>query len=751
MSEAATPTPAGAVTPLLGLEAQLLERIDAAVIAVDLEGRILFANRGVESLYGWSPDELIGCSSAELSGVAVGSELAAEIVRTLEQGLSWEGNFEVQNKDGSVVSVHAIDSPLYSASGELVGVLSIGIDVRHERLGEPARVGHTQQVEHFLNECSMVLASSLDYERNFVTLAEFAVPFLADVCLIDIADDEGGIRRMAAVHSDPATQHLLDEIKTMYAPDPLGNHPAVGVLRDGEPFVSGDITDEFLPTVTRDERHYQIVAELGFSSFISVPLSARGRVQGALTLISCSPGRRFGDRDVAIAIELAKQAAIAIDNARLFDDQQRARAEAEALADRLGQLQRLSAALARAVSVTEVAQVIRDVSMGGIDPPSRGVWLLDEMSGELRLIPGSDQGTVEPQFESICLDAPLPAAQVVRTGTPVFMHSLEERDRSFPTFANTRGTGLSFAVLPLHAQQRVIGALALGFRDERSFDDDEARFLIAVAEQCAQALSRALLYDRERLGRDRAETDRRRIQELNRALQTSLLPPSLPDIPGVELSARYHPALAGLEVGGDFYDVFDTGGDWAVVVGDVCGKGPEAAAVTATARWTIRSVAMDMRQPAQVLRKLNEAMVHQQLDDRFCTLTYTRVVPTAQGVRLSVCRGGHPAPLVLRANGDVEPIGTAGTLIGVLPDVRLWEETTQLQPGDAFVAYTDGVTEARRDREQFGDERLQATLARCAGLDAAAIGEAIEAAVLAFGGAEPSDDLAILVLRVPPT
>jgi serine phosphatase RsbU (regulator of sigma subunit) len=152
-----------------------------------------------------------------------------------------------------------------------------------------------------------------------------------------------------------------------------------------------------------------------------------------------------------------------------------------------------------------------------------------------------------------------------------------------------------------------------------------------------------------------------------------------------------------------------------------------------------------------VLRKLNEAMVHQQLDDRFCTLTYTRVVPTAQGVRLSVCRGGHPAPLVLRANGDVEPIGTAGTLIGVLPDVRLWEETTQLQSGDAFVAYTDGVTEARRDREQFGDVRLQATLARCVGLDAAAIGEAIETAVLEFGGAEPSDDLAILVLRVPPS
>jgi sigma-B regulation protein RsbU (phosphoserine phosphatase) len=256
------------------------------------------------------------------------------------------------------------------------------------------------------------------------------------------------------------------------------------------------------------------------------------------------------------------------------------------------------------------------------------------------------------------------------------------------------------------------------------------------------------LYDRERHERDRAERDRRRIQALNRALQTSLLPPVLPPVPGVELEARYQPALAGLEVGGDFYDVFDTGGDWAIVIGDVCGKGPEAAAVTAVARWTIRSVAMDIRQPSQVLRKVNEALIHQQLDDRFCTIAYARVVPTSQGIRVSVCRGGHPAPLIVRSQGEIEPFGTAGTLIGILPEVRLWEETTQLHAGDALVFYTDGVTEARRGREQFGDERLRETLGTCHGQSAAQIADAIESAVLDFGGPEPSDDIAILVLRV---
>jgi serine phosphatase RsbU (regulator of sigma subunit) len=157
---------------------------------------------------------------------------------------------------------------------------------------------------------------------------------------------------------------------------------------------------------------------------------------------------------------------------------------------------------------------------------------------------------------------------------------------------------------------------------------------------------------------------------------------------------------------------------------------------------------MDIRQPAQVLRKVNEALAHQQLDDRFCTIAYARVVPTSMGIRVSVCRGGHPAPLIVRASGEIEPLGTAGSLIGILPEVRLWEETAQLHRDDALVFYTDGVTEARRGREQFGEERLHETLNACHGQSAAQIADGIESAVLEFGGPEPSDDIAVLVLRV---
>jgi PAS domain S-box-containing protein len=870
---------------LIGLEAHLLDRVDAAVMALDLNGLVLFANRYTERLLGWAPDELVGRPSSEFAATVVTPELAREIHQALLAHASWEGTFDVRRKDGSLVSVRAIDSPLYDMTGNIVGVVSVGVDATRERavetllkeqatiatvfrrLGEtllehhdlgpllgtvvdiakeavgatfatfdasfrgetlvriddvtadpagppagafagraymavPVRTrggqvlgalvfGHdqpamftaadgdllsaiatqagvavdnadahasleveitqrrrAQEVEHFLNRCTVTLSSSLDYQLSFAALAEMAVPFLAYACLIDIAE-RNEVRRVAVAHLDPTKRALMDELQRNYPPDPASKHPAVQVLRNQTTLVSGEIDEDFVRAMTRDRRHREIVEALAFSSFISVPMEARGRNQGALTLVSCSPDRRFDERDIAIAQEVAHQAAIALDNARLYEDQQRARAEAEALAEQLRRLQQLSTELAGAVSVTDVAEVIGSATIPGLVSPTRGLWLYDDATSELRLIAGSAPALVDPPLVVIPADGPLPVAQVVRTGEAVYVRSLEDATDQFPAIADAPHSSESFAVVPLHTDRRVIGALALGFPDDRTFLEADRRFFNAVADQCAQALSRARLYDLERLGRDRAEADRRRIQQLNRALQTSLLPPSLPAIPGLEVSAHYQPALAGMEVGGDFYDVFDTGGDWAVVVGDVCGKGPEAAAVTATVRWTLRSIAMDIRQPAQVLRKLNEAMVHQHLDDRFCTVAYTRVVPTSQGVRLSVCRGGHPAPLVLRSTGEIESVGAPGSLIGVLDDVQLWEETTQLHPGDAFIMYTDGVTEARQNGEQFGESGLLDTLTDCAGSDAQTIGAAIEAAVLGFGGPEPSDDVAVLVLRVP--
>lgn len=720
---------------LVGLASELLERVDAAVLAVDLEGRILYANRFAERLYGRSCEELVGQLSDEVNGVTVAPALQSEIAEALRTRGSWEGTFDVHRKDGTKLTVHTVDSPLYDKNGQMVGVVTLATDATRER------------IEQFLAECSIVLGSTLDYEANLAALARLVVPYLGDICFVDVADGDG-IRRVAAVHADPDVQPLLDELAEKYPPDPNGPHPAVEALNNGQSAYLAEITDEVVRALSRSDDHYRVVSQLGFRSYMCVPLTARDRVLGAVTIISCDPNRRFGPPDVDLMLEVASRASAALDNALLFEDQQRARAAAEDSAERLSQLQMLSTALSRAVTVTQVTKVIGAIALPALNKGNRGLWLVDEESQRLELVEGFDLRGLEPKYLSIPLDSDLPAAEVVRTREPIVIGTSSQRDERFPDWKPDEDEGASFAAVPLIAEERTLGVFALGYENGYHVSDDELRFLTAIADQCAQALARGYLYDRARQERDRAERDRRHIQELNHALQTSLLPPALPEIPGVDLAARYQPALAGLEVGGDFYDAFDTGGDWALVVGDVCGKGPEAAAVTAIARWTIRSVAMDIRQPTQVLRKVNEALVHQQLDDRFCTIAYARVVPSSQGVRVSVSRGGHPAPLVIRSTGDIEPIGTSGSLIGILSEIRVWEETTHLQPGDSIVFYTDGVTEARRGREQFGEERLAETLSECSGKSADEIADHVQGAVLEFAGNEPSDDIAMLVLRV---
>ena len=203
-----------------------------------------------------------------------------------------------------------------------------------------------------------------------------------------------------------------------------------------------------------------------------------------------------------------------------------------------------------------------------------------------------------------------------------------------------------------------------------------------------------------------------------RTLQTSLLPPVLPEVPGAILAAAFHPAGQGLEVGGDFYDVFTTGdGQWYLVMGDVSGKGAEAAAVTALARYTLRTAAARRRSPAAILRWVGEAMLDQDATGgRYCTIACAHVDLARSPARLTVACGGHPLPALRRADGTVEPVGVPGTLLGLLPEPELQDRSTELRPGDTLVLYTDGLTEARAPAPTWGFEELAAAV-RAAPLD----------------------------------
>jgi phosphoserine phosphatase RsbU/P len=256
-------------------------------------------------------------------------------------------------------------------------------------------------------------------------------------------------------------------------------------------------------------------------------------------------------------------------------------------------------------------------------------------------------------------------------------------------------------------------------------------------------------YERELLrAKEVAEASEERARELARTLQQTLMPPSPPSIPLLDVATAYRPAGEGVEVGGDFYDVFPLGPhDWVVVIGDVCGKGVDAAVVTALVRHTVRALAVAHDEPRTVLADLNEVLL-QHGTERFCTVALMRLRRDADGWYAVLSVGGHPSPLLLRGDAAPQPCGGAGPLIGVIEGATFVESTQRLLPGDVLVLYTDGVPDGRRDGEVYGDERMLASL-RAHGADAASVVEGLAADVVDFQRGVPRDDIAVLAVGVP--
>lgn len=293
-----------------------------------------------------------------------------------------------------------------------------------------------------------------------------------------------------------------------------------------------------------------------------------------------------------------------------------------------------------------------------------------------------------------------------------------------------------------------LGTLCIIDREPRTITNDELDVLrdlaaIAVDELELRLASRRIV-QREHQLREQAE-------HLAHGLQQMLLPPSLPEVAGADVAARYEPAR-GREVGGDFYDLFQSDDTaWSLVVGDVCGKGIGAAAVTALARHTLRAAALQSSAPCVILRLLNDALRRQRPDDeRFVTVAFATAHVADGGARVTLCSAGHVPPLVRRADGTVEVVSpTGGMPLGLFEDPALSDTAVELLPGDALFLYTDGLTEARREREEFGLDRLQEVVSKTVGMDAADASALIGDEVARFRGGEPHDDIAMLVLGLP--
>jgi integral membrane sensor domain MASE1 len=327
----------------------------------------------------------------------------------------------------------------------------------------------------------------------------------------------------------------------------------------------------------------------------------------------------------------------------------------------------------------------------------------------------------------------------------------------------SQGTALTFVVLPLIVwavlrfwQLGAVGttllmasiAIPLTENDMGPFSghSPDDRLLLAQGFLGVTSLT-ALVLAAVITERRRAEEE---VEHIAGTLQESLLPSHLPVIPGIETAVDFRPAGKEHLVGGDFYDLFPRDdGSWAVIVGDVLGKGATAAATTGLARYTLRAAAVSESRPSRILGLLNDAL-RRQSPDQSCTVACGRLeVNAADGARMTLAVGGHPLPLVLRSDGRVEPLGQPGTMLGVLANPRLVDHTSDLAPGDALVLYTDGLTDAYAPGRIVRRASLVAALESCAGRSASEIASDLQGAVLAPGEAEPRDDVVLLVLRIP--
>jgi PAS domain S-box-containing protein len=430
------------------------------------------------------------------------------------------------------------------------------------RLFESERAAREQierahEREAFLSEAGVLLASSLDTRRTLAKVARLAVPRLADWCSVDLVEPDGTIAVVAATHADPNKAELARKYRRRH-PSRLDDGSGVAsVISSGVPEIIPVMTPDVLEEKIPDPDRRAIASALGLRSSMVVPLVARGRALGAVTFATAESERAFGEDDLELARELARRAALAIDNSRLYEE---------------------------------------------------------------------------------------------------------------------RG-------------------------------------------------------------------------HIARTLQRTLLPRRLPEIPGLQVAAFYQPAgRMQTEVGGDFYDVFESGErTWGVVVGDVCGKGVEAAALTGMARHSVRGSALREPSPSAALEDLNRIMLRED-GERFCTVALGRIERVDVGFVLTVACGGHPQPLVVRRDGRVETVGAPGTLLGVFEQVAIEDRVVGLGPGDQTVFFTDGLVDARHPTS-LDEHRLEELAAACAEAGAQRTLDRFAEAVADPAGEAP-DDVCVVVLSV---
>ncbi|MEU1077889.1 MULTISPECIES: SpoIIE family protein phosphatase [unclassified Streptomyces] len=714
-------------------------RVRVAVIQIDSTGAVRAWNEDAEELFGYPAEKVTGKQLTDFAAWPHTPGTSTGIVEALQLS-RWEGSYGIRGADGRVLPVYASHLRVRDTNGEPSTVCLLVRDDERAVLqtpvrapaGDPAAMGESRNVDPF--EVFIGSPAPDDLDGLLQRTVERARDMLdGDAAFLLLATDDETELEVRATTGLPSARQRFARVPVEAGTGRYGSarmpavHEDLAAVPGAVPILGGS----------------------GMRSVVTVPLKVEGRLTGSLGVAAESAGRYSNEEALRLQFA-ADRIALAVESARLGELERLRRGSlsflveaSDLLAGTLDRDQTLALMAQMTVPTLATWCAVYTIADQSSDPYLSYVLHEDEerIDGLKALLSKIDPPEPVPTPGARVWSAPGEAAHQAALRT-----SMRDLGRgSSPHLGSGLGTTLSTAaavggetvVLPLVARNRVIGMLTLGKPSDDHFRQEILELAEDLSRRAALALDNARLYS-ERMA-------------ISRSLQRSLLPPGLPQIPGVEVEVIYRAAGEGNEVGGDFYDLFPIrDGAYGFAIGDVCGTGPEAAAVTGLARHALRLLAREGFGGPAVLERLNAAILDEGARSRFLTLLYGELWPQEDGSAvLKVVCAGHPLPLRLRQDGTVEPAAEPQPLLGVMEDLELYEETITLDPGDVLLCVTDGITERREGTRMLGDDGLTDVLATCTGLTAGAVAARVLRAVERFAAEPASDDMAILSMRIP--
>ncbi|MEU6419783.1 SpoIIE family protein phosphatase [Streptomyces spiralis] len=716
-------------------------RVRVAVVQIDRGGSITAWNEDGEELFGYAAEQVVGKPLTDLAawphtpGTGTGIAEALQLSR-------WEGSYGIRGAHGRVVPVYASHLRVRDTGGEPSTVCLLVRDHERAVLQSPLRVpasgdtgaaadgAGTDPFEVFIgspapDDLDGLLQRTVERARDMLD---------ADAAFLLLATDDETELEVRASTGLPSARQRFARVPVEAGPGRYGSARMPAVHDD----------------LTAAPGAVPLLSGTGMRSVVTVPLKVEGRLTGSLGVAAEAPGRYSNEEALRLQFA-ADRIALAVESARLGELERLRRGSlsflveaSDLLAGTLDRDQTLALMAQMTVPTLATWCAVYTIADQASEPYLSYVLhedeeLIDGIKSLLSKIPPPDP---VPTPGARVWSAPGEAAHQAALRTSMRSLSLGDSHHRIgttigPTLATASAVGGETVVLPLVARNRVIGMLTLGKPTDEHFRQEILELAEDLSRRAALALDNARLYS-ERTA-------------ISQSLQRSLLPPGLPQIDGVEVEVIYRAAGEGNEVGGDFYDLFPIrDGAYGFAIGDVCGTGPEAAAVTGLARHALRLLAREGYDGPAVLERLNSAILDEGARSRFLTLLYGELRPQEDGsAELKVVCAGHPLPLRLRQNGTVESAAEPQPLLGVMEDLDLYEQTVILDPGDVLLCVTDGVTERREGTRMLGDDGLADVLTTCTGLTAGAVAARIMRAVERFASDAPSDDMAILAMRVP--